>query len=74
LAFSITPLLVHSEAVPIEAREALKFASAAPPELRRAALESAACELYRRTDLACSDVRDLFGLPGDSCACDSLSA
>jgi len=74
VAFSVAPLLIHSDAVPIEAREALKAASAAPPEFRQAALESAACELYRRTDLQCSDVRDLFGLTTDACACDPISA
>jgi plasmid stability protein len=68
MSFSIAPLLVHSQAVPAEAREALRAAAAAPPDQRKVALESAARTLYRHTDLECGDVRDLFGLSSETCA------
>ncbi|NUP04982.1 MAG: hypothetical protein HOW73_02860 [Polyangiaceae bacterium] len=64
----MAPLLIHSEAVPKEARDALKAASSAPPERRRAELERAARVLYRETELDCADARELVGLaPGENC-------
>ena len=65
---SMTPLLVHSFAVPDEARSALRSAAEAPPERRMAELEMAARALYKGTDLECSDVRELVGLP-DAASC-----
>jgi len=65
---SLTPILLHSEAVPAEVRSALRAASEAPPERRKAELESAARTLYHRTNLECRDVRELFGLPEASCS------
>ena len=50
--FSLAPLLVHSEAVPVLARQAL----------RDGRLEDAAAILYDETDLECSDARELVGL------------
>ncbi len=68
MAFSFAPLLVHSEAVPLSAREALRAAaSAARPEEREGRLEEAARVLFRETDLECSDVRELVGLPDGAC-------
>lgn len=68
MAFSIAPLLVHSDAVPPRARDALNRAFLAAPEQRPDALEQAARILYRETDLGCGDVRELVGLgPGGSC-------
>jgi len=64
---SLTPLLIHSEAVPDEARSALRAASEAPPERRKTELQSAARALYEGTDLECSDVRELVGLPDAAC-------
>lgn len=64
---SLTPLLLHSEAVPAEARSALRAASEAPPERRQAELKTAARALFQGTDLECSDVRELVGLPDGAC-------
>jgi hypothetical protein len=63
MRFSMTPLLMHSEAVPPRARDALRAAWHEPPESREAALESAARVLYRETELDCGETRDLIGLP-----------
>jgi hypothetical protein len=62
MAFSIAPLLMHSYAIPVKARDALRDASLAPIELRRSKLESAARVLYQETGLDCGDVRELVGL------------
>jgi len=67
MAFSLAPLLVHSEAVPTLARQALAAATSAPPESRDELLEAAARVLYRETDLGCGDVRELVGLPPGTC-------
>ena len=64
---SLTPLLLHSEAVPDEARSALRAASEAPPERREAELKAAARALAQGTDLECRDVRELVGLPDGAC-------
>jgi hypothetical protein len=61
---SMAPLLMHSEQVPAEARDAIRAAYEAPPQQRQARLESAARVLYRTTDLECGDARELVGLPG----------
>jgi hypothetical protein len=63
MSLSMAPLLMYSEEVPAEAREAIRAAYEGRPEERRAGLESAARILHRRTDLECRDVRDLMGLP-----------
>ncbi|HXN32473.1 MAG TPA: hypothetical protein VN894_11445 [Polyangiaceae bacterium] len=65
MALSMAPLLMHSEQVPAEARDAIRVAYDAPPEHRTASLEAAARALHRATGLECSDVRELVGLPGD---------
>lgn len=63
MGFSLALLLIHNEAVPAEAREALRAASYGPVEQREAALVSAAKVIYRETDLDCAEVLDLVGLP-----------
>ncbi|HEY3233921.1 MAG TPA: hypothetical protein VGJ84_04360 [Polyangiaceae bacterium] len=69
MAFSIAPLLIHNDAVPLEARNALRAASFAPPEHRTTELEAAASILYRETDLDCSEARELVDLPpGGTCS------
>jgi hypothetical protein len=68
MSFDIRPLLIHSDAVPGPARDALRDALGAPPELRASALESAARVLFMQTGLECNDVRELVGLP-DSSGC-----
>jgi hypothetical protein len=65
--YSLASILMHSEAVPEVAREALRVASIAPPELRTAELERAASVLYNHTDLECRDVRELVGLEAGNC-------
>jgi hypothetical protein len=65
MSLSMAPLLMHSEQVPAEVREAIRGAYEGLPEHRRTRLESAARVLHRATGLACSDVRELVGLPGE---------
>lgn len=65
MPFSLAPLLIHDDRVPLEARRALSAAYAAPPERRRPMLELAARVLHASTNVACTDVRELFGLPAD---------
>jgi len=69
MAFSLAPLLIHSESVPVKAREALRAVSAAPAEQRKSALRSAAHALYTETSLDCGDALELVGLQG-GCGCD----
>jgi hypothetical protein len=66
MSLSMAPLLMHSEQVPAEARDAIRAAYDAPPHRRTERLEAAARVLHQATGLACSDVRELVGLPGDS--------
>jgi hypothetical protein len=69
MSLSMAPLLMHSEQVPAEARDAIRAAYHAHPAHRSAKLESAARILHRHTGLACSDVRELVGLgEGGDCA------
>ena len=65
---SLAPILMHSEAVPAEVRSALRAASDAPPERRKTELKLAARTLYQVTDLDCTDVRELLGLPDGCCS------
>jgi hypothetical protein len=64
---SLTPLLMHSDAVPTEARSALRAAYEAPPDHRTAELKTAARALYEGTDLECGEVLELVGLPEGAC-------
>ena len=66
MSLSMAPLLMHSEQVPAEARDAIRAAYDAPPQHRIASLQAAARVLYQTTGLECSDVRELVGLPGDN--------
>ena len=65
MSLSIAPLLMYSEQVPAEARDAIRAAYDGPPEHRTASLEAAARVLHQATGLGCSDVLELVGLPGD---------
>jgi hypothetical protein len=69
MAFSLAPLLIHSESVPVKAREALRAVSAAPADQRKSALRSAARVLYSETSIDCGDALELVGLRA-SCGCD----
>ncbi len=69
MAFSLATLLIHSEAVPLKAREALRAVSAVPQEQRRSALRSAARVLHAETSIDCGDAMELVGLQ-TSCGCD----
>ena len=60
--FTLVPLLLHSDAVPRAARDALVAALSGPPEHRDAELQSAARVLHRELDLGCGDARELVGL------------
>jgi len=63
MSLSMAPLLMHSEQVPAEARDAIRAAYDAAPQHRAARLEAAARVLHQATGLECSDVRELVGLP-----------
>jgi len=67
MAFSLAPLLIHSESIPAKAREALRAATSAPIEHRASALESAARVLYTETALDCRDAREIVGLASGGC-------
>jgi len=69
MAFSLAPLLIHSESVPVKAREALRAIDTAPADQRKAALRSAAQALYAETSLDCGDAMELVGLQA-GCGCD----
>ncbi len=62
MSFSVAPLLLHSDHVPLTARHALRAAYDAPVEERTTHLESAARILHRELDLNCVDARELVGL------------
>jgi hypothetical protein len=64
MSLSMAPLLMYSEQIPAEARDAIRAAYEGLPEDRSAKLESAARILHRQTGLECRDVRELVGLPG----------
>lgn len=69
MAFSLAPLLIHSEAVPVKAREALRAINGASGEHRASALRSAARVLYTETSIDCGDALELVGLRS-GCDCD----
>jgi hypothetical protein len=73
MSLSMAPLLIHSEQIPAEARDAIRSAYEGLPEHRNARLESAARVLHQTTGLECSDVRELVGLPGDGDRCVRIS-
>jgi hypothetical protein len=64
MPLSMAPLLIHSQQVPAEARDAIRAAYEAPVQDRSARLESAARVLHWSTGLACRDARELMGLSG----------
>jgi len=68
MAFSLAPLLIHSESVPVKAREALRAVSSVPAEQRRSALRSAARVLHSETAIDCGDAMELVGL--QACGCE----
>ena len=68
MSFDLTPLLLHSDEVPAQAKVALAAAREAPPGHEQdSLLETAARALYRGTPLGCDEVRDLVGLPPGTC-------
>lgn len=69
MAFSLAPLLIHSEAVPVKAREALRAIRTAPAEEQKSALRSVAHVLYSETSLDCGDAMELVGLQA-GCGCE----
>ena len=69
MAFSLAPLLMHSDSIPPNAREALRSASVAPAEQRKSALVSAARILYSETSIDCRDAMEIVGLQG-GCGCE----
>lgn len=72
MAFSVAPLLLHSDALSEAARLVLADALALPESERSPHLASAARILYREASLDCADALELVGLaaPVDgSCGC-----
>ncbi len=69
MAFSLAPLLIHSDSVPAKAREALRAVSAVPVEQRKSALRSVARLLHAETAIDCGDALELVGLQ-NTCGCD----
>lgn len=69
MRLSVAPLLMHNEAVPTQARTALRKAFSGPPEARATHLKTAARALYLETDLDCQDVREIVGLESE-CSCE----
>lgn len=66
MSFRMASLLVHSDRVPVAAREALRAAQNGAREGRLELLESAARILHREIGVACTDARELVDLqPGD---------
>ncbi len=63
MSFSMIPLLLYSDELSTEVRALLRAASDSPPERRDAQLLSAARLMYRDTQLECSEVLELVGLP-----------
>ena len=66
---SLTPILMHSEAVPDEVRSALRAAFDAPPERKQGRARKRRCARSlpgHRSRVP--DVRELFGLPDGSCS------
>jgi hypothetical protein len=72
MPYSMAPLLMHSQAVPAGARDAIRAAhDTKEPEERREILASAGRILLDETELDCHDVRELLDLPTDEdCGCD----
>jgi hypothetical protein len=66
MSFSVAPLLLVSESVPLGARVALVTAYDVPPHERAPHLETAARVLHRELGLDCTDARELVGLPASS--------
>jgi hypothetical protein len=62
MTFSVAPLLLHSDSVPLDARRALRAADEAPPHERAQHLKAAARLLHRELGLDCADARELVGL------------
>ncbi len=62
MSFSVAPLLLHSDQIPLTARHALRAAYEVAIEERTPHLESAARILHRELDLNCLDARELVGL------------
>jgi hypothetical protein len=68
MAMSMARLLIHSDDVPREARDALSAAERAQSERRLRLLESAAFVLHREVGVDCRDARELVGLEPGDCA------
>jgi hypothetical protein len=67
MGFSMASLLVHSEEVPLAARDAIRAAHKGPAACRRHRLESAARILQRETGVGCPDARELVDLQPADC-------
>jgi hypothetical protein len=68
MTFTMASVLIHSDAVPESARDALKEAEHSPPPARRRFLESAARILHDEAGVECSDARELVDLQPGECS------
>jgi len=67
MSFDISPLLIHSDDVPSQAKVALAAARNAAAGDRELLLEAAARALYWKTPLGCGEARELVGLQPGTC-------
>ncbi|MBL8956882.1 MAG: hypothetical protein JNK82_39275 [Myxococcaceae bacterium] len=67
MSFDISPLLIHSDDVPPQAKVALMAARDASAGDRELLLEAAAKALYWKTPLGCGEARELVGLAPGMC-------
>jgi hypothetical protein len=68
MSLSFAPLLLHSDAVPHAARQALRAAQDGPSADGPYHLASAARILHRELALDCGEARELVGLPPGTCS------
>jgi hypothetical protein len=69
MSMSMIPLLMVSDSISAEAREALRAVVKAPAHERAEKRVAAARLLFNETDLACDEVKDLMGLSPTECSC-----
>ena len=69
MGMSMIPLLLVSDSISAQARDALREVVHAPPHERPEKRMAAARLLFQETDLACDEVKDLMGLTGADARC-----
>jgi hypothetical protein len=67
MAMSMTSILIHSDAVSSDVRDALQAAELAPVENRAGARKAVARLLVQESTLDCRDARELVDLAPGAC-------